>query len=90
MQHQNFAKVLKGKIKLFKELDINLLIPRFQTSEQSKYQLIATINSSRDSSTRSNHFTAALFDYENQKAFVFSDDKINRYYVDKTLQEEDF
>ena len=37
VQHENFAKVYKGKIKLFKELDINLLTPRFQTSEQSKY-----------------------------------------------------
>ena len=90
MQHENFAKVYKGKIKLFKELDINLLTPRFQTSEQSKYQLVATINSSRDSSTRSNHFTAALFEYENQKPFVFNDDKIKRYYIDKKLQEEDF
>ena len=67
-----------------------MLTPRFQTSEQSKYQLIATINSSRDSRTRSNHFTAALFDYENQKAFVFSDDKIKRCSTDKKLQEEDF
>ena len=89
VQHENFAKVFKGKIKLFKELDINLLTPRFQTSQQSKYQLIATINSSRDSSARSNHFTAALFYYENQKAFVFND-KIKRYYIDKKLQEEDF
>ena len=90
MQHENFAKVFKGKTKLFKELDINLLTPRFQTSEHSKYQLVATINSSRDSSTRSNHFTAALFEYENQKPFVFNDDKIKRYYIDKKLQEEDF
>ena len=37
VQHENFAKVYKGKIKLFKELDIYLLTPRFQTSEQSKY-----------------------------------------------------
>ena len=90
VQHENFAKVFKGKIKLFKELNINLLTPRFQTSEQSKYQLIANINSSRDSSTRSNHFIVALFDYENQKAFVFNDDKIKRYYINKKLQEEDF
>ena len=90
MQHENFTKVYKGKIKLFKELDINLLTPRFQTSEQSKYQLVATINSSRDSSTKRNHFAAALFDYENQKAFVFNDDKIKRYYINKKLQEEDF
>ena len=48
LQHENFAKVYKGKIKLFKKLDINLLTPCFQTSEQSKYQLVATINSSRD------------------------------------------
>ena len=90
VQHENFAKVYKGKIKLFKELDINLLTPRFQTSEQSKYQLVATINSSRDSSTKRNHFAAALFDYENQKTFVFNDDKIKRYYINKKLQEEDF
>ena len=90
VQHENFAKLFKGKIKLFKELDISLLTPRFQTSEQSKYQLIATINSSRDSSTRSNHFTAALFDYENQKAFVFNGHKIKRYYIDQKLQEDDF
>ena len=78
VQHEHFAKVFKGKT------------PRLQTSEQSKYQLVATTNSSRNSSTRSNHFTVALFDYENQKPFVFNDDKIKRYYIDKKLQEEDF
>ena len=90
MPHENFTNVYKGKIKLFKELDINLLTPRIKTSEQSKYQLVATINSYRDSSTKRNHFTAALFDYENQKAFAFNDDKIKRYYINKKLQEEDF
>ena len=90
MQHENFAKVFKGKTKLFKELDINLLTPRFQTSEHSKYQLVATINSSRDSSTRSNHFTEALFDYENQKAFVFNDDKIKCYYTARNFKKKTF
>ena len=90
VQHENFAKVLKEKRKLFKELDINLLTPQLQTSEQSKYQLVATISSSHNSSTRSNHFTAALINYENQKAFVFNNDKIKRCYIDKKLQEEDF
>ena len=61
-QHENFAKVSKEIIKFFKELERNLLISWFQKSEQNKYQLMATINSSHDSSTRSNHFTAALFD----------------------------